>query len=111
MPKKQITSSTIRQPTGHFSQATMIEARGRLVFISGMTSRRADGTIAGVGDIEVQPRQICGYRTSAVEEAGGTMDDICRFDAYLRNMEHFDQIHKVRREYLKRAAPASTMVE
>jgi enamine deaminase RidA (YjgF/YER057c/UK114 family) len=58
MPKKQVTSSKIRQPTGHFSHATMIEARGRLVFISGMTSRRADGTIAGVGDIEVQTRQV-----------------------------------------------------
>jgi cytochrome c peroxidase len=32
MPKKQVTSSKIRQPTGHFSHATMIEARGRLVF-------------------------------------------------------------------------------
>ena len=36
MPKKQITSSKIRQPSGHFSHATMIEARGRMVFISGM---------------------------------------------------------------------------
>src|SRR5215471_14067124 len=31
-------SARIRQPSGHFSQATMIEARGRLVFISGMTT-------------------------------------------------------------------------
>ena len=111
MPKKQITSSKIRQPTGHFSHATMIEARGRLVFISGMTSRRADGTIAGVGDIEVQTRQVCENLKAAVEEAGGTMDDICRVDVYVRNMEHFDQIHKVRREYFKPSAPASTMVD
>jgi enamine deaminase RidA (YjgF/YER057c/UK114 family) len=26
-------------------------------------------------------------------------------------MEHFDRIHKVRREYFKAPAPASTMVE
>jgi len=111
MPKKQVTSSKIRQPTGHFSHATMIEARGRLLFISGMTSRRADGTIAGVGDIEVQTRQVCENLKAAVEEAGGTMDDICRVDVYVRNMEHFDAIHKVRREYFKAPAPASTMVE
>ena len=36
------------------------------------------------------------------------MDDICRVDVYVRNMEHFDRIHKVRREYFK--PPASTMV-
>src|SRR6185369_14745351 len=111
MPKKQVTSSKIRQPTGHFSHATMIEARGRLLFISGLTSRRADGRIAGVGDIEVQTRQVCENLKAAVEEAGGTMDDICRVDVYVRNMEHFDQIHKVRREYFKAPAPASTMVE
>ena len=52
MPKQQISSDRIRQPSGHFSQATVVEARGRLVFISGMTARRADGSIAGIGDIE-----------------------------------------------------------
>ena len=103
MPKKQVTSSKLRQPSGHFSHATMVEARGRMVFISGMTSRRADGTIAGIGDIEAQTRQVCENLKAAVEEAGGTLDDICRVDVYVRNMEHFDQIHKVRREYFKAA--------
>jgi 2-iminobutanoate/2-iminopropanoate deaminase len=111
MPKTQIVSPEISQPSGHFSQATMIEARGRFVFISGMTARRADGTIAGIGDIEAQTRQVCENVKSTVEQAGGTMDDICRVDIYVRNMEHFDQIHKVRREYFKPPAPASTMVE
>ena len=109
--KKQLTSGKIRQPSGHFSQAVEIEAKGRLVFISGMTSRRADGTIAGVGDIEAQTRQVCENLKAAVEAAGGTMDDICRVDVYVRNIEHFDKIHKVRREYFASPAPASTMVE
>ena len=111
MTKKQIQSEKIRQPSGHFSQATSIEAKGKLVFLSGMTARRADGTIAGVGDIEAQTRQVCENLKAAVEAAGGTMDDICRVDVYVRNMEHFDKIHKVRREYFKAPAPASTMVE
>src|SRR4029077_3914249 len=79
--------------------------------ISGMTARRADGSIAGVGDIEAQTRQVCENVKAAVEQAGGTMDDICRVDVYVRNMEHFDLIHKVRREYFQAPAPASTMVE
>ena len=73
--------------------------------------RRADGTVAGIGDSEAQTRQVCENIKAAVEQAGGTMDDICRVDVYVRNMEHFDQIHKVRREYFKPPAPASTMVE
>ena len=111
MPKQQIVSAKLRAPSGHFSHATVVEALGRLVFISGMTARRADGSIAGVGDIEAQTRQVCENIKAAVEQAGGTMDDICRVDVFVRNMEHFELIHKVRREYFKPPAPASTMVE
>ena len=111
MPKTQIVSPKLRQPSGHFSHATMIEARGRLVFISGMTARRADGTIAGIGNIEAQTRQVCENVKSADDQAGGSIDDICRVDVFVRNIEHFDQIHKVRREYFNPPAPASTMVE
>jgi enamine deaminase RidA (YjgF/YER057c/UK114 family) len=109
--KKQITSSKLRQPNGHFSQATSIAAKGTLVFISGMTARVPDGSIAGLGNIEVQTRQVCENVKAAIEEAGGTLDDIVRVDVFVRNMEHFDIIHKVRREYFKAPAPASTMVE
>src|SRR5688500_5776654 len=109
--KRQITTDRLRQPSGVFSHATTIEAKGRLVFISGMTARRADGTIAGIGDIEAQTRQVCENIKAAVEASGGTMDDICRVDVFVRNIEQFDKIHKVRREYFGSPPPASTMVE
>ena len=111
MAKQQIHTDNLRAPMGHFSQATAIEARGKMVFISGMTARRPDGTIAGVGDVEVQTRQVCENIKAAVTTAGGTMADIVRVDVYVRNIEHFDTIHKVRREYFPAPAPASTMVE
>ena len=111
MPKREISSDAIRKPSGVFSQATAVEAKGRLVFVSGMTARRPDGTIAGVGDIGAQTRQVCENIKAAVEAAGGTLDDVCRVDVYVRNMEHFDAIHKVRREFFKPPLPASTMVE
>ena len=73
MPRQQIVSERIGKPSGHFSQANAIEARGTMVFISGMTSKRADGSVAGVGDIEAQTRQMCENVKAAVEAAGGTM--------------------------------------
>jgi 2-iminobutanoate/2-iminopropanoate deaminase len=111
MPKQQITSAKLARPSGHFSQATMAEARGRLVFISGMLAKGADGKIVGIGDPEAQTRQVCENLKAAIEAAGGTMDDICRVDVFIRNMEHFDKIHSARRDYFKAPAPASTMVE
>jgi reactive intermediate/imine deaminase len=111
MAKQQVTTSKVREPMGHFSQAIAIEAKGKLVFISGMTARRPDGSIAGIGDVEAQTRQVCENIKSAVEAAGGTLEDVCRVDVFVRNIEHFEKIHKVRREYFKAPAPASTMVE
>src|SRR5262245_10396221 len=111
MPKVEISTPKLRKPSGVFSHATVIEASGRLVFVSGMTARRVDGSIAGIGDISEQTRQVCENVKAAVEAAGGTLDDICRVDVYVRNMEHFEAIHKVRAQYFKPPLPASTMVE
>ena len=93
--KQQIISKKLRQPNGHFSHATAIAAAGKFVFISGMTARTVDGTIAGLGNIEVQTRQVCENVKAAVEEAGGTLNDIVRVDVYVRNMEHFDIIASI----------------
>src|SRR5262249_36741987 len=111
MPKVEISSPKLRKPSGVFSHATVIEASGRLVFVSGMTARRPDGSIAGIGDITEQTRKVCDKGKAAVEGAGGTRDDVCRVDVYVRNMEPLDAIHRVRAEYFKPPLPASTMVE
>lgn len=111
MPKQEIVSPELAAPNGHFAQATVAEARGRLLFVSGMTARNKDGGVTGVGDITAQTHQVCQNLRAAVEAAGGTLDDIARVDVYVRNMEDFDAIHAVRRQYFTGVAPASTMVE
>ncbi|HST41499.1 MAG TPA: RidA family protein, partial [Conexibacter sp.] len=58
-----------------------------------------------------QTHQVCQNLQAAVESAGGTLEDIARVDVYVRNMEDFDAIHAVRRQYFTGVAPASTLVE
>lgn len=111
MTKRQIVSEDLLAPTGHFSHATTIAAQGTIVFVSGLTARRADGTVAGIGDITEQTKQVCENLRAVMAAAGGTLDDICRVDVYVRNMEHFPLIHEVRRQYFSPPLPASTMVE
>jgi reactive intermediate/imine deaminase len=111
MAKTQVSTAALRNPNGVFSQATTVEATGRLVFVSGMTARRPDGSIAGVGDVREQTRQVCENVRTAVEAAGGTLDDVCRVDVYVRNMEDFAKIHEIRAQYFTEPLPASTMVE
>ncbi|GAA0936801.1 RidA family protein [Actinocorallia libanotica] len=111
MPKQEVISPELAVPNGHFAQATVAKAAGRLVFISGMTARNASGGVTGVGDVAAQTHQVCQNLKAAVEAAGGTLDDIARVDVYVRNMEDFKAIHEVRRQYFTGVAPASTMVE
>jgi 2-iminobutanoate/2-iminopropanoate deaminase len=111
MPRQPIVSTALAQPSGHFSQGIIVEARGRMVFISGMVARHADGSIAGIGDIEAQTRQVCENVKTAIEAAGGTLADICRVDVHICDMAHFPIIHRVRRAYFPDPPPASTMVE
>jgi 2-iminobutanoate/2-iminopropanoate deaminase len=109
--KKQLHTDQLSAPSGHFSQGVIASACGRMVFISGMTARDVDGRVIGVGDIEAQTRQVCENLNRAVGAAGGTLNDVVRVDVFVRNIEHFDAIHRVRREYFDAPAPASTLLE
>ncbi|HEU4353116.1 MAG TPA: RidA family protein [Burkholderiales bacterium] len=111
MKKQQIRSSKLAEPSGHFSQAIAMPAKGVLVFVSGMTARRADGRIVGIGDVEEQTRQVCENLKAALEAAGGTLDDVCRVDVYLRNIGDRERVNKVRRQFWRGTPPASTLVE
>jgi enamine deaminase RidA (YjgF/YER057c/UK114 family) len=111
MAKQQIKSSKLADPAGHYSQALAVPAKGVLVFVSGMTARRTDGTVAGVGDVEEQARQVCENIKTALEAAGGTLADVCRVDVYLRNIGDRERVNKVRRQFFGSPPPTSTMVE
>ncbi len=111
MPKQEVRSEELAEPNGHFAQAVVAEARGRMLFVSGMTARNNEGGITGLGDIKAQTRQVCENVQAAVEAAGGTLDDVVRVDVYVTDMRHFDAIHEVRREFFTGTPPASTMVE
>ena len=111
MAKERIVAQDLHAPLGHFSHATAVEATGRLVFLSGMTALNRDGGVTGVGDITAQTHQVCQNLKAAVEAAGGTLEDIVRVDVFVRNVEDFDAIHAVRRQYFTGIPPASTMVE
>jgi len=111
MPKQQIRTTRVAAPSAHFSQAIAIEAKGKLVFVSGMTARKPDGTISGIGDIEEQTRQVCENIKHALEAAGASMDDVCRIDVFLRNIGDRERFNKVRQQYWPADPPASTLVE
>lgn len=109
--KTVVSSPDLAVPNGHFAHATYTDGPGRVVYISGMTARNKEGGITGIGDIKAQTHQVCQNLDAAVRAAGGTLDDITRLDVYVTDMEQFEAIHEVRREYFTGTPSASTMVE
>ena len=98
----------MRTPSGHFSQAIAAEAKGRLVFISGMTARRADGTIAGVGDIEAQTRQVCENLKAILETGGSSLEKVVKVTIYMVDLGELLAMNEVFSSYFPKDPPART---
>lgn len=111
MPITEIRNPTLNTPLGVFSQATKCQASGEFLYISGLTSRDADGSVIGEGDIKLQTATILENMKRLVEEAGGSMADIVKVTVFIRDMEQFKEIHEVRARYFSHPYPASSMVE
>jgi len=111
LEKRELVSPQLNKPLGVFCQAVEVTNAKKLVFVSGLTSRAADASVVGVGDIKVQTEQILKNMQAVLGEAGGTMGDIVKVTVYIRDMEMFKEIHEVRARYFEKPYPASTMVE
>lgn len=109
-PKQIVDVPGLPKPRGVWSTA-VIANPGRLVFVSGLLSKDAEGQVVGVGDMGAQMEQVIKNLQVALQSAGGTLDDIVRVDLYTRDITKFEEIHAVRRRYFLKDAPASTMVE
>ena len=106
--KREIRSAKLRAPSGHFSQAIEVEAKGRIVFLSGMTARRADGTIAGVGDIEAQTRQVCENLKAVLEAGGSSLAKVVKVTIYMADLAELMAMNEVFSEYFPQDPPART---
>ncbi len=111
MAHEALHSSELGPPVGVFVQATRVEAKGHVIYVSGLTSRGADNSVVGVGDIRAQTRQVLENLKKILATAGATLDDVVKVTVFIRDMKHFKEIHEVRAQYFTGVLPASSMVE
>lgn len=109
-PKRVVIPTGREKPSGVWSPAVIAEA-GKLMFISGITSRDARGNVVGVGDVRAQTRRVISNLRTTIEAAGGTLADIVSVTVFVTDIQDFEAIHEVRREFFPVEPPASTMVE
>jgi enamine deaminase RidA (YjgF/YER057c/UK114 family) len=109
-------------PAGHwnwsmpvpFSQGWRV---GNLVFVGGQISADSNGHTIGVGNIEVQTRNVFNNIRRVLQEAGCDMKDIVKFNTYYvfegRGDEltsFWEKMTRVRMEFFEEPGPCGTGV-
>lgn len=109
--RSAINSAEYAVPIDGFSQIIGQPAEGRLLFLSGLTARTADGTIVSIGDIAGQCRQVLTNMAQVLSAAGGGLDDVLQIRTYVTDISTWSLLEPVWREAWGEVWPASTLVE
>ncbi|MFI6497534.1 RidA family protein [Nonomuraea typhae] len=104
------------RPRGRFPH---VRRAGDLVFVSGTSSRRPDGSFAGAAademgttslDIREQTRAVIENVADILKAAGGGLEDVVNVTTYLVSMNDFGGYNEVYAEYFDETGPARTTV-
>ncbi|NLN17429.1 MAG: RidA family protein [Firmicutes bacterium] len=83
----------------------------RLFFCSGQVALDAEGNVVGVGNVEIQTRQVMENIAVLLEQAGFTFADVTKVTMFLTDIGDLPNVIKVRNEYLRNTFVAATAVE
>ena len=108
--KTPIHPHGLSKPFGVWTTAFTTEAK-KLLFISGLTARDAEGKVVGIRDMSAQTRQVCENLKRTCETAGASLSDVVWVQVFTTDVTKFAEIHAVRREYFPNDPPASAMLQ
>ena len=105
---KPILPTNIRAPFARYSHAIEVPAGARLVFCSGQLGIGPDDTIPET--VEGQAERCFDNIVAILAEAGLTMADVIRINAYVTDRRHMAGYMAVRDRYTADPPPASTLM-
>ena len=93
---------------GPYSQAVI---HGDLIFTAGQIALDPATMEIVPGGITEQTQRVLTNLEAVLQAAGSDLSRVLKTTVFLSDMNHFKEIHAVRRRYFKEPYPASTMVE
>jgi enamine deaminase RidA (YjgF/YER057c/UK114 family) len=105
---RAITPPSLRAPFARYSHAIEVPAGARMVFCSGQLGIGPDEAIPE--GAEAQARLIFEAIETILAEAGMTLADIVRINAYVTGREHMAGYMKARDAVVADPPPASTLM-
>jgi enamine deaminase RidA (YjgF/YER057c/UK114 family) len=105
---RPLNPPSIRAPFARYSHGVEVAAGKRLVAVSGQLGVRADDTVP---DSVGEQAELCFANIAAIlAEAGMTLSDIVRINAYVTDRAHMRCYMEVRDRVVADPPPASTLM-
>ncbi|WP_248923916.1 RidA family protein [Paenibacillus hamazuiensis] len=86
----------------------MVVRAGDRIFMRGQTGFDLDGNFHGLNDVAEQTHNACRCIKRLLEEAGGSMNDVCKITVYLTDRSFRSTAYGVIAEHFKGVYPCST---
>ena len=81
---------------------------GNMIFLRGQVGSDFEGNVVGVGDPAAQTEQAMRNVKQLLEEAGASLDDICKITVYVTDRAYREEVYQVIGKWLKGVFPVST---
>lgn len=91
-----------------YDVSLMVRAAGHSLFLGGLTGFDLEGTFHGKGDPAAQADQAMKNLKFLVEEAGGTLEHVCKVTTYLRDRAYREPVYNAVAWHLRGIAPRGT---
>src|SRR5260370_23119072 len=88
-----------------YDVSLMVRASGRSLFLGGLTGFDFEGRFHGKGDPAAQADQAMKNLKVLVEEAGGTLEHVCKVPTYLLDRAPREPDHNTGSHYLLGGSP------
>lgn len=106
---RQFEASTYgHHARGIYSMA--IRTKGDFVFLRGQTGFDLDGRLVGRGDPGAQAEQACRNIKQLMEEAGGSIKDVCKLTVYVTDVAYRPAVYAKIQQYFDGVHHCSTGV-
>ena len=103
--------ATVAAPDGQFSQAVVVPAGTRMLFVSGQVPRALDGSTVGRGDMRAQADRVFANLEAILAAHGTSFAHAIKATIFVTDMARADEVVEARARFYGTAAPASTFVE
>ena len=105
---KRLVPSSIHPPFAHYAHGVLVPAGAATVFCSGQLGIAPDNAVP-VG-VEAQAALCFESIAAILDEAGLTLSDLVRLNAYVTGREHLPGYMAIRDRFVPTPPPASTLM-